>query len=359
MSQITRAERIQAALFLLIGLVVTGSVVLTLVGLRFGKTPRTYYLRFSDTVTGLNPGAPVRYKGVKYGKVDSIRVDQEHPEIIQVALALDEEAPIRVSTTAVIATESILGPYHIELRGSRGTSPFLPSGSYIPASATTLAKLLATGETLGDQLVQVLANLEQWTDEPHRKQFWETVAEVERTLETTRLAIEKLQPDAARLLKESADLAEWALDFLQRNGPQAEKLLTDLVASVRHVEALLSSGTIEETTETFRTALGRAADEVDRSGAAFRKWMEENQVAPYLARAVESLERLEKDLTTQLDGLSSQTKETLRSGVTPALRELRETSAALGRLIKILERQPRALIFGEPPARKPLPGEKR
>lgn len=359
MSQITRAERVQAFLFLLIGLVVTASVVLTLVGLRFARTPRTYYLKFTETVSGLSPGAPVRYKGVKYGKVQSIKVAPDDPEIIQVQLAIDEEAPIRVSTTAVIATETILGPYHIELRDSRASSPILPPGSYIPASATTLAQLLAKGETLGDQLVQVLDNLERWTDGRHREQFFGAIEETRRALATARRAIEALEPEARVLLKESTELIRWTLEFARKSEPQAQRLIADLSASAAKVRAILESDTVEQTSEAFRTALANATLEVQAAGRALRTWMDENQFAPALERAVSSLERLEKKIATGIDDLTAQSGEVLRADVVPALSEVRQTTAALARLLELLERQPRALVFGAPPDPKPLPGGKK
>ena len=359
MSQITRAERIQAFLFLLIGLVVTGSVLITIVGLPFGQSSHEYFLRFTETVSGLSPGAPVRYMGVKRGKVAAIDVDRNDPQVIQVTLSLDENTPIHVSTTAVIATESILGPYHIELRGSRRTSPQLPPGSYIPSSATTLAKLVATGETLGDQFVEVLSNLQRWTGDENRETFWATVRTAKQALESVRLAIDELRPEAKHLLGQWDDLTTWTLDFLQRNGPRAEQLLANLDSSVQRLDALLMSGTIEETAESLRAAIGRAVDEVERSGDALRKWMADNQTAAYLERAVAAVEGLQKQLTEELGTLSASTSEAMRTGVTPALLEIGRAASALGRLIELLERQPRALIFGVPPARQPLPGGKR
>ncbi|MAB77797.1 MAG: hypothetical protein CMJ89_00460 [Planctomycetes bacterium] len=359
MSQITRAERIQAFLFLLIGLVVTGSVLITIVGLPFAQTSHEYFLRFTETVSGLSPGAPVRYMGVKRGKVAAIDVDRDDPQVIQVTLSLDENTPIHVSTTAVIATESILGPYHIELRGSRRTSPQLPPGSYIPSSATTLAKLVATGETLGDQFVEVLSNLQRWTDDENRKAFFATVLSAKKTLDSVGDAVNELRPEVYDTLQLWKELTAKALDFLQRNGPRAEQLLASLDNSVQSLNTLITSGTIEETAESLRTAIGRAVDEVERSGDALRKWMADNQTADYLERAVAAVEGLQKQLSEELGTLSASTSEAMRTGVTPALLEIGRAASALGRLIELLERQPRALIFGTPPTRQPLPGGKR
>jgi len=356
-SQITRAERIQAFLFLLIGLVVTGSVLITIVGLPFAQTSHEYFLRFTETVSGLSPGAPVRYMGVKRGKVAAIDVDRNDPQVIQVTLSLDENTPIHVSTTAVIATESILGPYHIELRGSRLHSPQLPPGSYIPSSATTLAKLVATGETLGDQFVEVLSNLQRWTDDENRKAFFATVLSAKKTLDSVGDAVNELRPEVYDTLQLWEKLTAEALDILELNRPKAELLLANLNHSLKDLDALITEG--KATTESVRTDLGLAAKQVELSGKALQKWMDANQVAPHLKAAVAVIKDLEEHLSKELGTLSASTSEAMRTGVTPALLEIGRAASALGRLIELLERQPRALIFGVPPARQPLPGGKR
>ncbi|NRA95816.1 MAG: MCE family protein, partial [Planctomycetes bacterium] len=218
MSQVTRTERVKAFLFLLIGLVVIGSVVLTLLHLR--KPPRTYFLQFRETVSGLEEGAPVRYKGVKYGKVAKIRVDEDDLETITVELALDEDAPIRVSTVAEIATESIVSKYHIELQGSRLTSPELPEESCIRTRASTLQELLATGETIADSVYDVLNNLGGWTDEDHKDQFFTVLNEIDKTVKEAKQTLNLVKStferggDGARLLEASADVVEWIREFL-------------------------------------------------------------------------------------------------------------------------------------------------
>ncbi|MAG57979.1 MAG: hypothetical protein CMJ83_16970, partial [Planctomycetes bacterium] len=322
MSRITRTERVQAFLFLLIGVVVTASVVLTLAGLRFTQNRIVYYLRFKETVSGLQPGAPVRYKGVKYGKVGEIKVEPEDPELIRVTLQLDADAPIRVSTEAVIATETILGPYHIELRGSRATSPTLPPGSYIPASATTLAKLLATGETLGDQLVKVLRNLEKWTNPEHERSFWSTVSELNRSLATARVAIKRLEPEVLHLVRTYDVLGTDAIAFLKENGPVAQRLLRDLEESGRRIRTLLEQGTVEELADAAKLALQRAVTEFERDGAAVRAWLARNDVAPQVERAVKALERVEKGLLLAASSVADEGTLLARQQIAPALRDL-------------------------------------
>jgi ABC-type transporter Mla subunit MlaD len=363
-SQVTRTERVKASLFLLIGLVVTGAVVLIL-RQEFFKPPRTYFLRFTDSVSGLEEGAPVRYKGVKYGKVGKIRVDESDLETITVELLLDENAPITNTTIAEIASSTIVSSAHIELSGNLRMSERLKEGRDIPTSTSTIQDLLATGETLAEKLPefvvdaqqlvvdaqQLIKNLAQWADKTNKDKFSGLLAELVSTVKEANQTLILVNStfgkggDGARLLKESADLAEEVVDILKRNGPQIDKLVFHLVASVERLESLLASGTVEETALSYRRLAKHATDEVDRSGAAVRKWMKDNQAIPYLARAVASIERLEKRVAAAV-----------RTGVTPTLDELGETVASLRRLIELLEKQPNALIFPSPPAKKPLPG---
>ncbi len=356
MSQITRTERIQAFLFLLIGVVVTVAVVLTLVGVPFVNAKRTYFLRFDETVTGLPLRAPVLYKGVECGKVADIRVAADDPAVIEVRLALDESAPVHVSTEAVIATASILGPYHIELTGSRASSPRLPEMSEIPASSTTLAKLLATGETLGDQLTKVLGNVEKLTDSGQRRRFSETLTSLNDTLRTIKQSIDRWAPKIDRIVKNAADITDYTQRFIQRNEDHFDRIVRSMSSSADRIKTLLASGTLEETTDAVKNAMRRVVDELTRSAEALRLYMSQNQVAPHLERGVAAVERMEAQLRPELSALSAQTRSTLNTEVSPALSELRRTTAAIGRLVELLERQPQALVFGQPPAPKPLPG---
>jgi phospholipid/cholesterol/gamma-HCH transport system substrate-binding protein len=358
-SQVTRAERIQAFLFVLIGLVVTALVVLALVGSPFARDPLVYFLEFHESVSGLNPGDPVLYKGVKYGKVASIEIPADDPEIVRMRLELQQDAPVRVSTTAVIKTNTILGPYHIELEASRATSPVLPAGSYITTATTTLSRLLATGESLGERLVGILDNLERWTGPEHEREFWAVIAEVHEALDTARESMDTLTPETLRLLRSWADLGDDLAGFLDQEMPVLHDLLADTAASAARLRRFLESGVLDDTADTARRSLARVTEELERDGAALRTFLDNNQVAPFLERATAALERFELDARGAAQELTKESRDLLRTDVAPTLSELRRAVNSLSRLIDTVQRQPGMLLLGRSLEERPLPGANR
>lgn len=355
MAHVTRTERVQAFLFLLIGLFVTGSVILTLAGYPFGPEPKTYYLRSTESVIGLDEGTPVRYKGKKFGKISDVDVNPDKPEEIVVTLKVDPDCPIKVSTTARISSSSIIGSYYIELLGSRKDSPDLPPGSDIPTSPSMLSRILEAGASVGDELVTLLTNLRSWTTPEQRDIFWGAVDEARQTFHSAREGIDRVAPEAVDALRAWKELGESLQGFVTENRATAEQLLRDLTASVERLRTFLVSGELEDISATTRRTLERAASEIEATGGALRGWLGRNDLEPHLLAATTAIENVSRDFRALALALEAETAGLARTDLGPALHELRGAAEAFTRALDMIRRNPRALIFGEPPPEKPLP----
>ena len=58
------------------------------------KTYDRYRVYFRESVAGLNPKATVRYRGVQVGQVESIRLDRNNPDQVDVVLNVERGTPI-------------------------------------------------------------------------------------------------------------------------------------------------------------------------------------------------------------------------------------------------------------------------
>lgn len=355
MAQITRAERLQALLFLGIGLIVLLLVVFALVGLPFGDDTVKFRLRFVDSVIGLDEGTPVRYKGVKYGTIQSIAVDKERPEEIIVTLAVDPKTPVKVSTTARISTTSILGPFYIELLDSRADSPSLPEGSFIPARPSALSRILKTGETVGDELAMILANIATWTDAERRDAFFAMVGAAQGSLDRASRAIDRLVPELESTLAAWRGVAKTSDELLADLGPRIRRTAEGIDNATAELITAAQSAKVGETTEALRSAAARLTKEIETDGQALRAWLNSNQIEPFLARATTAFERLESVLAQSAKDLSSEATTLTRGDLAPLLQDVRLAVLALEQLASGLERNPRALLFGKPPTERPLP----
>lgn len=164
----TRASYLLVGTFVLV-LVAAGFVfILWIAKAQVSRDTATYLTYFTTTVTGLQTGSVVRYRGIPVGEVTRIRIDPKNPEQIEVTLEIDSSTPIKTDTVATLESQGITGVAFIQLRGGLRTSPTLVAqqgerypvikseGSGFEKILTDFPKLLQNLNTLADSANQVL-----------------------------------------------------------------------------------------------------------------------------------------------------------------------------------------------------------
>src|SRR5260221_11931823 len=68
-----------------------------------------YRIHFSDSVSGLALGDPVKHRGVDVGMVEAIITDPADPRRVQVDVKLGKDAPVKTETTASLNWKGITG----------------------------------------------------------------------------------------------------------------------------------------------------------------------------------------------------------------------------------------------------------
>lgn len=143
-------------------LVVTALLIALAVWLgRESGSSHPYELSTSESVTGLQPQAPVRYKGVAVGKVTHIGFDPEVPGNIVIRLSVDDTTPLSPGTFATLSYQGITGLAFVQLDDAGGTVEKLPPGtSGVPRLPLKNSRL---GE-LTDQAPELLAKVQKLMD---------------------------------------------------------------------------------------------------------------------------------------------------------------------------------------------------
>ena len=121
----TRAGYIAVGTFVLVVAAAAFGFVLWLTATDGGKSPVRYAVYFTGSVTGLQDGGTVRYRGVPVGTVTDIRIDRNNIEHIRVSLALDPDTPVKTDTIATLALQGVTGLAYVELTGGTQDSPRL------------------------------------------------------------------------------------------------------------------------------------------------------------------------------------------------------------------------------------------
>jgi len=76
-----------------------------------------YRIRFNESVSGLAVGEVVKYRGVDVGTVKSLALDASDPRLVEVAVHLRKEAPVKTDTKAMLKLKGVTGNLFIELNG--------------------------------------------------------------------------------------------------------------------------------------------------------------------------------------------------------------------------------------------------
>jgi phospholipid/cholesterol/gamma-HCH transport system substrate-binding protein len=117
-------------------------------------------LEFStrESVTGLQPQAVVRYRGIAVGKVDSIEFDPKTRGNVLVKLAINQGTPISKSTYAVLGYQGVTGLAYVQLDDDGASSELLDLSAGVAPRIVLKSSLLSK---LSDQGANILIQVEE------------------------------------------------------------------------------------------------------------------------------------------------------------------------------------------------------
>lgn len=166
--------------FLKIGLFVIALVVSLLILVfwlgKYGfekKKFDEYSIYFQESVSGLNIGSSIKYKGFDVGTVSEIKLNPNNSEEIQIDISIKKDTPIKEDNYAVLGNLGITGLKYIELKGGSNNSKLLEAnenGIRIIASKTsTLTNLVDSTTDITNELTLVLKQMEKLLNDENLK----------------------------------------------------------------------------------------------------------------------------------------------------------------------------------------------
>ena len=263
---------------------------------------RRYVVETQDNVTGLNVQAQVRYRGIRVGKVESIRLDPANAQLTLIEISVPRSIPVTRGTIAKLGQQGVTGIAYILLEDDgRDTTP-LPvagKGARIVMQDSLIQELTDVGGDVLRQARDLLSGVNDLLRPENRQMASQTLANIEASSRHVRKVSEQLQqalnPEAMR-----------RIDSTLRHAEQTVAQAAPFFAEARELVASLQTASGK-----FEAALGDS-----NSGGM-------GALLPHL-----------NDLTV----------------------ELSMTAQQLSRVLRMLEESPQSLIFGNRNAR-PGPGE--
>lgn len=337
---LTRAQKVRLGTFMVTGTVLFVGGVATLTGLRLWERRDTYSVYFADNVSGLEPSAPVKYQGLRVGRVDRMRVAPDDPGSIEVTLSLDPGSVLYRGTKAVLDQSGLTGLKSINLIPGDPREGVLEPGARLPAEEAFLDRLSGQAEQIAMKVELAANNIVKWTDDDSRVRF-------ERLLESvTRLADEMdqfLETNRVPFQKALHGVAAASTAFTAVAG-ESERA----IAGVRHgIDETLADArrTLEEIRRPVRAVDGK---ELAATVSAARSAM----VTLDRRLSDEEMGVAISDLRTSLQELTRLLKDTdlaVRAGrddFTATLKYVRQAAEDLREFSRIIAQNPSALISG-------------
>ncbi|HUR91003.1 MAG TPA: MlaD family protein [Ramlibacter sp.] len=166
-----KAHALAAGIFVLVA---TALMVLLAAWLTRDTGQRdAYEITTRESVTGLQPQAAVRYRGVDVGKVDAIGFDPKAQGNVLIKLEVDRQAPVTKDTFATLGYQGVTGLAYVQLddEGHPGAR-LQPDDGHpprIPLRPGLLQKLTQKGEQILDRAESALARVNTLLGDANQK----------------------------------------------------------------------------------------------------------------------------------------------------------------------------------------------
>ena len=229
---LNKAQKFRLGIFITVISILMVIFLIMVAGTEIMEKRDIYYIRYKDSsVTGLQIGGPVKYRGIGIGRVDDISIDPENVTDIIVTASVKSGTPIKGDMKASLIPIGITGLVQVEITGGTQEAELLESGSFIDAGLSTLESISGKAEILANKFEILLNNLNNITNEENTKRLNNIIANVDTIIDANQSSIsntvsslEAITEDFEQIAKNTKSLLE-RLDAIMESG-QVEKIVT-------------------------------------------------------------------------------------------------------------------------------------
>ncbi len=252
-------------------------------GKYYRKTYDTYETYMTESVSGLNVNAPVRYHGVDVGRVRAIMLSPANVEQVRLTLDVEQGTPVKTDTVATLRSQGLTGIAFVELSAGRRDSPALHprQGEPYPAIASApslIENLEAATPVLLANLARMTDNLNAVLDEPNRRAVGATLANLAaltQTLAARSSSIDATLGNAARTMDRAARASEELprlVRRIDRTADALEHMAGEVVEASRSVQTTFDSAkqTLDSSRDDLSEFTGTTLPEVRETVAEMR-----------------------------------------------------------------------------------------
>lgn len=315
-----RADEVKVGFVLVISVLILAGFIVAILGLRVGRET-VFYSTSLKYVAGVDPGRPVRFGGLKVGKVAKTEISPVDTSHIKVTLEVDKGVPIKTDSEAYINIIGFVSDYYIEISTGTEDAPLLPPGSEIPGrSVATFNEMIAQAETAIAQVNDSLRIINQEVLTEEVPQLQQKILEMTENMNKLLRDLDLVVEDNSIAVKQTVDEVN---QLVTANRPDIEQTVQNFHAASQKLRSLADS--LEGLVAENRQGVNTVVDNIRVTAAEAR------------------------DVADKLDTLISQNAD----NVTATVENVRATSDNARNLSEDLVEQPWRLLWRtKPPERQ-------
>lgn len=276
-----------------------------------GVNAYTFYkVYLTESAAGLAPEAAVKFNGVDVGKVQSIRINPQNSEEIELTLKIKKETPIRTDSTAMLKFFGITGLAFIEIKGGSRMSPLVINAHDTIAVIPTAPSLI---KRLDESLSAVVTKLSNTLDHTNAVMNTENTKNFSQTLNNLKILTQRI------------------------NGyqEQIDTLLQNSIQTTQHIDQTMvkvgdSASTVKGSMETFKITMSERLSPTMKSWEATSKKTNAliEKIDTAMNRGDYDLQTIAANSTVELNELLAQSR-VLQNEMELTLKALRQSPSDL------------------------------
>ena len=206
-----------------------------------------YKVSTKESVSGLNDKAPVKLNGVNIGEVRGISINPANAEEVVIVIRVQENAPIKEDTYALIQPQGITGLSFIQLQGGTNESASLKTGikpeeyGIILSKPSTFSRLDKTITSLSTKAEAIFEKAENIMSDKNLQQ------------------LEAILENSARITTATAK----TLENIEKHNKELNQILTEAVSLEK--AATQAALEVKEVSKTLNTLLSTTGSETLQS----------------------------------------------------------------------------------------------
>ena len=235
----TQANYTLVGAFILLFLAAIVVFIIWIARIDVGETHKYYKLEFMESVTGLNVGSTVRYRGVPAGTVQKITLDPETIDKISVLIKINEDIPIKEDAHASLEIQGITGIRYILIEGGTQASPLRiaePDQRYpiIPVKISALEQVSESLPRTLSRISSIVEKLDKAFTDSSQQNLEQTLgnlniitASIARSDKDGENVVDEARHVAINMQKALKSIERLVVDLRQNGVPALNKFMTE------------------------------------------------------------------------------------------------------------------------------------